>query len=78
MVDDVQQAKDAVTYAKYPPLGKRSRGGGQYGFWSRNYRETANDNMMVVVMIESPAASTSSIRWRRWRAWTWSSPQAAI
>ncbi len=55
MVDDVQQAKDAVTYAKYPPLGKRSRGGGQYGFWSKSYRETANDNMMIVVMIESPA-----------------------
>ena len=55
MVDDVQQAKDAVTYAKYPPMGKRSRGGGQYGFWSDQYRETANDNMMVVVMIESPA-----------------------
>ncbi len=55
MVDDVQQAKDAVTYAHYPPLGKRSRGGGQYGFWSENYRETANDNIMIVVMIESPA-----------------------
>jgi len=55
MVDDVQQARDAVVYAKYPPEGKRSRGGGQYGFWSDDYRATANDNMMVVVMIESPA-----------------------
>ena len=55
MIDDIQQAKDAVMYTKYPPLGKRSRGGGQYGFWSENYRETANDNMMIVVMIESPA-----------------------
>ena len=55
MVDDVQQAKDAVTYTKYPPLGKRSRGGGQYGFWSKDYRETFNDNVMIVVMIESPA-----------------------
>ncbi len=55
MIDDIQQAKDAVTYTKYPPMGKRSRGGGQYGFWSENYRETANDNIMIVVMIESPA-----------------------
>jgi len=55
MVDDVQQARDAVMYAKYPPHGKRSRGGGQYGFWSKDYRATANENMMVVVMIESPA-----------------------
>ena len=55
MIDDVQQAKDAVMYAKYPPMGKRSRGGGQYGFWSENYRETFNDNLMIVVMIESPA-----------------------
>lgn len=55
MIDDVQQAKDAVTYSKYPPMGKRSRGGGQYGFWSDNYRETFNDNLMIVVMIESPA-----------------------
>ena len=55
MVDDVQQARDAVMYAKYPPHGKRSRGGGQYGFWSEDYRATANENMMVVVMIESPA-----------------------
>lgn len=55
MIDDIQQAKDAVTYTKYPPLGKRSRGGGQYGFWSEDYRATANDNIMIVVMIESPA-----------------------
>ena len=55
MIDDVQQAKDGVMYSKYPPLGKRSSGGGQYGFWSNKYRQTANDNIMVVVMIESPA-----------------------
>lgn len=54
MVDTVQEAKDAVTYAKYPPVGKRSRGGGQYGFWSEDYRATANDNVMIVVMIENP------------------------
>lgn len=56
MVDDVQKVKNAVTFAKYPPTGKRSRGGGQYGrLWGRDYRETANDNIMIVAMIESPA-----------------------
>jgi 2-keto-3-deoxy-L-rhamnonate aldolase RhmA len=56
MVATVQEAEDAVKYAKYPPQGERSRGGGQYGaLWGSDYRETANDNIVVVVMIESPA-----------------------
>lgn len=55
MVHTVEKAKEAVKYAKYPPQGLRSRGGGQYGsLWGRDYRETANDNVMVVIMIESP------------------------
>ncbi len=55
MVDSVQEAEDGVTYAKFPPRGKRSRGGGQYGrLWGSDYRAMANDNIMVVVMIESP------------------------
>ena len=56
MVDSVQEAEDGVTYAKFPPRGKRSQGGGQYGrLWGPGYRAAANDNIMVVVMIESPA-----------------------
>ena len=31
MVDTVEKAADAVKFAKYPPLGRRSQGGGQYG-----------------------------------------------
>ncbi len=55
MVDSVQEVKDAVTYAKYPPMGKRSQGGGQYGqLWGSDYRSKANDNIMIVAMIESP------------------------
>lgn len=55
MVHTVEEAQDAVKYAKYPPIGRRSRGGGQYGrLWGGDYRETANENMMIVVMIESP------------------------
>lgn len=56
MVDTVEKAEAAVKFAKYPPLGRRSQGGGQYGaLWGNRYRETANDNMMIVAMIENPA-----------------------
>ncbi len=55
MVDDVKKAENAVTYAKYPPIGKRSQGGGQYArLWGSDYRQTINDNLMIVAMIESP------------------------
>lgn len=56
MVDTVEKIENAITFAKYPPIGKRSQGGGQYGaLWGRNYRQTANDNIMIVAMIENPA-----------------------
>jgi|SRR5687768_14143006 len=55
MVDTVEKAQNGVTFAKYPPIGKRSQGGGQYGaLWGSDYRQTANDNIMVIAMIESP------------------------
>jgi 2-keto-3-deoxy-L-rhamnonate aldolase RhmA len=56
MVETVEKVQNAVKFAKYPPIGKRSQGGGQYGvMWGADYRATANDNMMVIAMIESPA-----------------------
>jgi len=56
MVDTVEKVEAGVRFAKYPPLGKRSQGGGQHGaVWGSDYRQTANDNIMVVAMIESPA-----------------------
>jgi 4-hydroxy-2-oxoheptanedioate aldolase len=56
MVETVEKVKAGVKFAKYPPIGKRSQGGGQYGaLWGSDYRRTANDNIMVVAMIESPA-----------------------
>jgi 4-hydroxy-2-oxoheptanedioate aldolase len=55
MVDTVEKAQAAVKYAKYPPIGRRSQGGGQHSrIWGNDYRRTANDNIMVVVMIENP------------------------
>jgi len=54
-VDTVEKAQAAVKWAKYPPAGRRSMGAGQYGeLWGADYRETANDNMVVVIMIETP------------------------
>ena len=54
-VDTVEKAQAAVKWAKYPPEGRRSQGNGQYGaLWGSDYRQTANDNMVVVIMIETP------------------------
>ena len=56
MVDDADKIRNAVTFAKFPPMGKRSQGGGQYrALWGNDYRRTANDNIMIIAMIESPA-----------------------
>ncbi len=54
-VDTVEKAEAAVKWAKYPPVGRRSMGNGQYGaLYGSDYRQTANDNMLVVIMIETP------------------------
>ena len=54
-VDTVEKAQNAVKWSRYPPAGRRSMGAGQYGeFWGKDYRQTINDNMLVMVMIETP------------------------
>ncbi len=54
-VDTVEKARNAVKWSKYPPAGRRSMGAGQYReLWGNDYRQTANDNIMVVIMIETP------------------------
>ena len=58
MVDSVEKVENAITFAKYPPIGKRSQGGGQYRIlWGQSYRQAANDNIMIVAMIENPAGA---------------------
>jgi 2-keto-3-deoxy-L-rhamnonate aldolase RhmA len=54
-VDDALEARDAARFARYPPVGRRSSGGGSFGqVWPGvNYRATVNDNMLVTVMIET-------------------------
>ena len=57
-VDDVDRAREAAKWSRYPPVARRSSGNGQaasiWGINGINYRETINDNMLVVVMIETP------------------------
>lgn len=55
LVDSAEEIADAVRFAKFPPEGERSLGGGQYrALWGNDYRSVANDNILVVAMIESP------------------------
>ena len=57
-VDDVDRAREAAKWARYPPVARRSSGSGQaariWGINGVNYRQTINDNMLVVIMIETP------------------------
>ena len=54
---DGHQALEAARYSRFPPFGRRSSGAGQAGqVWSSvpgGYQNTFNDNMLVVVMIET-------------------------
>jgi 2-keto-3-deoxy-L-rhamnonate aldolase RhmA len=57
-VDDVDRAREGAKWARYPPVGRRSQGMNQatslWGLDGINYRQTINDNMLVVIMIETP------------------------
>ena len=57
-VDDVERAQEAVKWSRYPPYARRSSGQGQAAsIWGVNgidYHSTINDNMLVVVMVETP------------------------
>ena len=56
-VDDALEARDAARFSRFPPFGRRSQGGNTAGqFWSDapgGYRQTINDNFLVVVMLET-------------------------
>ena len=56
-VDTVEKAQATVRYSKFPPEGRRSQGGGQApSIWNTggNYRQNANDNILIIAMIETP------------------------
>lgn len=57
-VDDVERAREAAKWVRFPPVARRSLGAGQapriWGINGINYRETYNDNVLLVIMIETP------------------------
>src|SRR6266853_6468609 len=55
-VDDVDRAWEAAKWSRYPPVGRRSVGAGlAASLWGGiNYRQTINDNLLLVIMIETP------------------------
>ena len=56
-VDTLEEARDAVLAAKFPPLGERSYGGRRIiDREGLNYSATANDNTILMLQIESPQA----------------------
>ena len=58
-VDTVEEAIEARNWTYFPPLGHRSAGGGQafdramWGDVPGGYRNTANDNIVLILMIET-------------------------
>lgn len=58
MVETVEEAQEAIASAKYPPVGKRSVGGGMhsmnFGATAGDYYRQANDEILVVLQAESP------------------------
>ncbi len=58
-VDTVQEAIEARDWTYFPPLGRRSAGGGQafdstmWGGVPGGYRNTINDNIVLILMIET-------------------------
>jgi len=64
-VDTVEKAEAVARYARFPPYGRRSQGGGQAGsLWGVNgvnYRQEVNANMLVVLMIETPTGVANAL-----------------
>jgi 2-keto-3-deoxy-L-rhamnonate aldolase RhmA len=59
-VDTVEEAKEVVQWAYFPPFGRRSAGGSQTAAvlapWipqGVSYRQTFNNNLVLIVMIET-------------------------
>jgi 4-hydroxy-2-oxoheptanedioate aldolase len=57
-IDTVEEAQRAIDWTYFPPLGRRSSGGGQgpSEIWNKvpgGYRQTWNDNVVLILMIET-------------------------
>lgn len=58
MINNASQAKEAVSFAKFPPIGQRGQGGPfacyEFGFATpAEYVCNANDLVQVIVQIET-------------------------
>jgi 4-hydroxy-2-oxoheptanedioate aldolase len=58
MINTAEQARSLVSYCKYPPHGTRSNGPIRAGIYGEggNYQKTANDEILVIPMIETREA----------------------
>lgn len=57
-IDSAEEAREAISWVRFPPEGRHSAGGGQgpSEMWRDvpgGYRETFNDNIVVILMIET-------------------------
>ena len=57
-IDTVEEAQAAINWTYFPPIGRRSSGGGQgpSALWNGvpgGYRQTWNDNVVLLLMIET-------------------------
>ncbi|MGY3473487.1 HpcH/HpaI aldolase family protein [Bradyrhizobium ottawaense] len=61
MVNTPQEAKNLVSYAKYPPTGARSNGPVRAGMYATagTYQKTANDEIVLLPMMETKTAVES-------------------
>ena len=60
LVNSAEDARRVVAWAKYPPAGRRSVGGGRahgYGLTFDRYIRSANDRVAVIVQIEHVAGA---------------------
>jgi 4-hydroxy-2-oxoheptanedioate aldolase len=58
-VSTAAQARAAVAAMRYPPIGERGAGPGRassYGVGLRQYLQTANDNLLLAIQVESAEA----------------------
>jgi 4-hydroxy-2-oxoheptanedioate aldolase len=62
-VSSAEKAQEVVADSKFPPIGRRGFGSpythGTWGVTMQQYLETANDNVIVMVQIETKEAVES-------------------
>ena len=56
MVETAEEARAIAHVTYYPPLGRRSTGGMRLALLGDDYTERANDEMLLVVMVETESA----------------------